>query len=273
MPAGQLQYVTANPAQLLNPFSTEVGPTLIENLLADPQTGESNAFSIDLSWKPFPGNLPNSQSGSTSIYTLPAGASYAWPADIPLFARISPIQLPNGNSAPVWIQPQGVGQSSPFTTSILSGVDPAVLPLPVLVTNPPGSATLSVTLETPGEQEFTPANPQLGKSVGYIIPTAGKIKIFTGNLVCGAETNERLLYFQILFSPTGVIPFQFIIGQTTQSITFVGAPRITSGILGSILNFRLPDIFLPAGSRLAVNVIGLNPDDYLDDIDFVLSAA
>ena len=272
MPAGQLQYVTANPAQLLNPFSTEVGPTLIENLLADPQSGESNSFSIDLSWKPFPGNLPNSQSGSTSTYTLPAGASYAWPSDIPLFARISPIQNPNGNSAPVWVQPQGVGQSSPFTSSILSGVDPAVLPLPVLVTNPPGSP-LSILLAVPPEQEFTPANPQIGKSVGYIIPNAGRIKAFTASLVCGAETNERMLYFQILFSPTGVIPYQFIIGQTTQSIKFVGAPGIGNVTLGSIQNFPLPDIFLPSGSKLAVNVVGLNPDDYLDDIDFVLSAA
>lgn len=272
MPAGQLQAVTANPSQILNPFGTSKSPTLIENL---PGSTPGNSFSIDLCWNP--------TFSPSNTYTLPPGDTYAWPTDVPLFARISPSENPNGNSVDVWVQPEGTGQSSAYTNAILTSIDAGLLPLPTVIAtsnvNPPAPNSVANPLyvqTVPAlalAREFTLANPARGASSPYILPAPGKITLLTGNLVCGTETNERQLFLTILYSPVGVIPYQYIIGQTTQNITFVGALGIYHTLLGSVVNFTLPDIFLPAGSKASINVVGMNDDDYLDDIDFVLSAA
>jgi hypothetical protein len=234
--------------------------------LQDPQTASPNPFAIDLSWQP--------TFNPTNTYTLPAGASYAWPADIPLFARITPLQNPEGNAAPIWVQPQGVGQSSPFTTST---VNPLPLPTQIDLSGTAGGSPgnplyVSSVAALLAPMELAIANPPVGNNGIFITSVTGKINMFRGSFVCGAEVNERQLYFIIVYGPTGVIQYPYIIGQTAQNCGFAGGIGTQNGILGSVMNFGLPNVILPAGSRIGVTVVGINPDDYLDDIDFVISA-
>jgi hypothetical protein len=117
-------------------------------------------------------------------------------------------------------------------------------------------------------------NPQVGSNqVPYIISSTGRITMFRGSIVCGAETNERQLYLSIYYGANGVLQYPFIIGQTTQSCGFAGALGIQNNTLGSIINFALPNIVLPLGSKIGITVVGINPDDYLDDIDFTITSA
>jgi hypothetical protein len=262
MPAGQIQLVTTNSSQILNPFGINQPPTLIENI---PTTVSS--FDIDLCWSP--------TFSETITYRLSPGDSYAWPSDIPLFVRISPDQTAGGLAEEIWVQPQGVGQSSSNTTTTISGP----LPLPVNInTNAVPAAPnnslnpLYVVPVAPVQQELIIPNPPVGQKEVFILPTDGKIKLFRGSLVCGAETNTRQLFFTIVYSPIGVMQYPFIIGETNQSCGFAGAIGTMNFALPAFLNFALPNIVLPAGSRISINVIGINPDDYLDELDFTISS-
>jgi hypothetical protein len=252
----------------LNPFGINQPPTLVENI---PTT--ANSFDIDLCW--------NTAFSPTITYRLSPGDSYAWPSDIPLFSQISPGQIAPDDpkklmyAEELWIQPQGVGQSSSNTTTTISGP----LPLPVnintnVVPPAPNSSLnpLYVVPVAPIQQELIVPNPPTGKNEIFILPIDGKIKLFRGSLVCGAETNTRQLFFTIVYSPIGVMQYPFIIGETNQSCGFAGAIGTMNFALPSFLNFALPDIVLPAGSRISINIIGINSDDYLDELDFTISS-
>jgi hypothetical protein len=193
---------------------------------------------------------------SPFIYTLEPGNWYSYSGSGTFWARLTPGQSGN-SSALAWINPGGAANVGGNKNPNSGG-----LSVDIVAPNP-----LPTTIVTSSVLNVGPSvNPGAGVDWTYNLPQAGRIRILQASLQLSNAIKTRYPYFQIYI---GGIAYRFLMSDMTahrQSLwNFVGATGLGnpySRYGDTVMNFSLPDIFLPAGSQVGSYTGSMDSGDY-----------